>query len=375
MLLEIWNTITTLFFAVINEIIASITHNWFPLSFAIVVVAIMTAYVDPEKLKKTILKKSNVSIWGSVTVGAFTPLCACGTSAVIIAMLTAALPWGPVMAFLTSSPHMSPEGFVMLAGIVNIRFAIALTVASIVIGIGSGYLTVLIEKKTSFLDNQVRFNKKNVPESSCGCAPAPEPTANSCGCSTSIDTPNTPQISVKEEIICCAPQVANSGENASVAYFVPAYELKLIKFIKNIKWKEMGNAIVNIGVKKILLFFSLFIGIGYLINYFVPTEFIAGLFSGQHWYSVPLASFIGFPIYVSGEAAIPLIDALMKGGAGGGSMLAFMITGQGTSAWVIAGLASFLKRKVLGLYVGLILVGGILCGYAYQLYLAIVGTL
>jgi uncharacterized membrane protein YraQ (UPF0718 family) len=61
----------------------------------------------------------------------------------------------------------------------------------------------------------------------------------------------------------------------------------------------------------------------------------------------------------------------MNGGAGEGAMMAFMITGPATSAWVVAGMASFMKKKVIALYVGYVLIGGILIGYSYQAFIAL----
>ena len=51
-------------------------------------------------------------------------------------------------------------------------------------------------------------------------------------------------------------------------------------------------------------------------------------------------------------------------------MMAFMITGPATSAWVIAGITSFMKKRVVGLYVSYIFIGGIIIGYIYQLLIA-----
>ncbi|MCX7774189.1 MAG: permease, partial [Clostridia bacterium] len=142
---------------VMKTVVGSLIHNWFPLLLATVISSIMRTYIDAERLKTTLLNKPKVSILASVAFGAFTPLCACGTMAVIIGMLTTTLPWGPVMAFLTSSPLVSPDGFVMIAGVLNLRIAIELTVASVLIGLGSGFVTHLIEKRTTYLKNQTRF--------------------------------------------------------------------------------------------------------------------------------------------------------------------------------------------------------------------------
>jgi uncharacterized membrane protein YraQ (UPF0718 family) len=50
-------------------------------------------------------------------------------------------------------------------------------------------------------------------------------------------------------------------------------------------------------------------------------------------------------------------------------MLAFIISGSATSAWVIAGLTTFMKKRALGLYVAYILLGSMLAGYLYDLIL------
>jgi uncharacterized membrane protein YraQ (UPF0718 family) len=343
----------------IMEVIGSLIHNWFPLSLAIFIVAIMTVYIEPEKLKQVLLRKNNVSILASVAVGAFTPLCACGTMAVIIGMLTTTLPWGPVMAFLTSSPLMSPNGFIMLAGIINLKFAIALTIASIVIGLGSGYLTTLIEKKTDFLKNQVRFSKK--------------PQIQTCTCADTVPIPE--QVCSDVQLCCAVPTGYNINQSTLTSTFaqVPTMNIDtniFLGFLKKIKWWKIAKTLMNIGVKKILVFYSFFVAIGFLINYFVPTSIIVALFSAKNIFAVPLASLIGLPIYVSTESSIPLIKALMAGGASDGAMLAFMITGAGTSAWVVAGIATFLKKRIISLYVLFLLVGGILLGYLYDLLLA-----
>jgi uncharacterized membrane protein YraQ (UPF0718 family) len=48
-------------------------------------------------------------------------------------------------------------------------------------------------------------------------------------------------------------------------------------------------------------------------------------------------------------------------------MLAFMITGPGTSAGVLAGIATIMKKRALALYAAYLLVGAVLLGYAYEL--------
>ena len=294
--------------------------------------------------------------------------------AVILGMLTTTLPWGPIMAFLTSSPLMSPEGFIMTAGVISLEFAIALTLALSVIGIGSGYVTHFIERKTDFLKNQTRFSKKS-PVQTCGCsaaAPIPEPI-QTCGCSAAAPIPEPVCCEIQ---FCCAGPTGNSLRLSPLTFAGVQEPIKNIGmtisgFLQKIKWREIAEALLNVGVKQILLFYSIFVAVGFLVNYFVPTAFIVALFSAQKFYAVPLAALIGLPLYISGESSLPLIKALMAGGASGGAMLAFVITGAGTSGWVVAGLATFMKRQIISLYILFLLIGSIFSGYLFDLFLMI----
>jgi len=352
--------ISELVIGIIREIVKSLSHNWLPLSLAILVSGIMNVYINQEKLKKALLNKPKISIWASVLLGAFTPLCACGTMGVIIGMLTTSLPWGPVMAFLTSSPLMSPDGFVLLSGIISVKFAIALTIASIVIGLASGCITHLIESKTNFLKNQSRFSDKSAQEK-CGCSTS-APDVSSCGCGNS----NTAKMTYS----CCGVQF----EEKTVKEFcctdiimIPKYVIDFISEVSTkLRFKELLNSIINIGIKQILFFFCIFIAVGFLINHFVPMYYITKLLGSGNPLAVPISALVGLPLYVAGESAVPLIKSLMDGGASGGSMIAFLITGPATSAWVIAGIAVFMKKKIILLYIGFILAGGILSGYLYN---------
>ena len=309
-------------------VLQSLQHNWLVLLITVTVAVLFKTYVNSEKFSSLLIKKKNVSIFGSVALGAFTPFCACGTTAVIIGMLTTTLPWGAIMAFLTSSPLMSPDGFIMISGIIGIRFAIGLTIASLVIGLVSGFITNRIEKRTHFLDNQTRYSDSNkVTEKSCSCSVV------STGC-------------------CQTAPIAKEKT-----------------WLERLKLKELMNEFFNLGIKQILFFFIIFVAVGFLINYFIPSSIINVLFGADNIFAVPLAAFIGLPLYITTESGIPIIQSMIQSGASEGAMLSFMITGSATSAWVIAGLSTFLKKRAISLYVVFIITGGILAGYIYDLIL------
>ncbi|HEX3076670.1 MAG TPA: permease [Lachnospiraceae bacterium] len=301
-------------------VLQTLKNDAAPLLFGIIVAAIINVYIDSDKLKSLLLERKKVSILGSVAFGAFTPLCACGTMAIIVSMLTTVLPWGPIIAFITSSPLMSPDLFVMLSGIISFKFAVVLTVSSILIGCVAGYLSYYLEKHTKFFHNQIRLQAGSNQCSGCQCA--------------------------------C------TQESKSI--------------MERFKTKELLSVIVNVGLKKILLYFSIFAAIGYLINRFVPSEIIMSLFGSNNFFSVPIAALIGVPLYVSDGGAISLIKMLLDSGASGGAILAFMITGPGTSIGAIVGSLTIMKRKAVLFYVGILFVSAIVLGYIYNFLLVFI---
>lgn len=369
---SLWNLLVETIQAVLN----SLAHNWLVLTLAVVTAVILKTYVNTERLNQALLKRKKVSIFVSVLFGAFTPFCACGTTAVIIGMLSTTLPWGPIMAFLTSSPLMSPDGFIMISGVIGLRFAIALTFASLVIGICSGFLTTIIDQKTSFLHNQTRYFENPQP-ASCSCSsttqsiPCDCPTSEasvSCDCPTSQAYTSCGCSTPKASISCaCATNEDITQQNIGAGKRQNA----LSGFISKYKLDKLTSEFINLGLRQILLYFCIFIAVGYLINHFVPTSIISVLFGKSSILAVPLASLIGLPLYITTESAVPIMQSMIQSGAGEGAMLAFIITGSATSAWVIAGLSTFLKKRAIILYVGYILAGGILSGYIYEIITAI----
>ena len=90
-------------------------------------------------------------------VGALSPFCSCGVIPLIAAMLGAGVPLAPVMAFWIASPIMDPEMFILTAAGIGINFAIAKTLATIVMGLLAGF-SVLLVQRYGFLKNPLQAN-------------------------------------------------------------------------------------------------------------------------------------------------------------------------------------------------------------------------
>lgn len=381
----VWNILKDTFL----NVLGSLWHNFPVLVIGMLVAGAMQVYLNTDKMRAWLMRRSSVSIPVTVVLGAFTPLCACGTMAVVLGMMASALSWGAIMAFLTSSPLMSPEGFILISGIISPEFAIALTVSSVVIGLGSGFVAYMLQKKTGYLDNQLRFTGKEAQSTQGTCACASQPVSAdrvrtalvsddaldaSCACTMKSEAPSACCAAISEAPSACCAAICEAPSACCAAIPVDpgGTPVRLNALIRRLQIDKMARIILDIGIKKMLPLFATFAGIGYLINRFIPAEWIRAVFGTQNAIAVPLSAMIGLPLYINGDSSIPLIRSLLQSGVSPGAMLAFLITGPGTSAGVLAGIATIMKKKAIILYTASLLLGSILLGYLYDVVLALI---
>ncbi|HCT30222.1 MAG TPA: hypothetical protein DIW31_05705 [Bacteroidales bacterium] len=354
---------------VLNYLLQTLAANWFILLFGILIAVAISVYVDAEKTRKLFLRRPRFLVLGSVAFGAFTPLCACGTMAVVLSLVSSTIPWGAIMAFLVSSPLMSPDTFVIFSGFMGLKFAAALAASSIIIGLGAGWITHLIERKTKYLDNQLRLNGDSVKKTneSILSSKAESNAANLKAVTLMVDE--------KSASSCCSKSYATQccrEQSVSLGFTESSSLENLSKFIEKIKLKKVMLSFIELGIIKVFPLFMLFVVIAYIVKEYVPTEWVVTLFNGKHFYSVPLATLVGLPMYVSDATVVPLLQVLRDAGASDGAILAYMISGPATSIGVIGGLTVIMKRRAIILYLTIILIGSVLLGYGYDLFLALI---
>jgi uncharacterized protein len=368
------NILKELFLAVLGYLKA----DWLILLIGILIAVSVNVYMDSNKLKKFLEKKAGISIPGAVGIGALTPLCACGTMAVLLSMFITAMPWGPVMAFLISSPLSSPSDYIFETAFFGSRFATGLLIASILLGLIAGFVAHLLEKKTNFFKDQFRLNNSSEVSNCCNesysevassCCSSNRTEAKGC-CSNNDSTLAVKKLRGKEKI-----EIKNSNSLKIIKSKVKENKFednvtskgRISDFVERYKLKKFAYELYNIGVKKILLYFIVFIAIGRIVELFIPKEWIISLFSGNKSYSIPLAATIGLPLYLSDASAIPLLKSFINAGAGEGAVLAFLIAGKATGIPVIAGMSTFMKKRALLFYITFVYVGAIVSGYLYQI--------
>jgi uncharacterized protein len=138
--------------------------------------------------------------------------------------------------------------------------------------------------------------------------------------------------------------------------------------VQQSKTQQFGRALVANG-RRLAGFFLAFAALGYLLIEVIPTQVLTSYLGADSWWSVPLATTLGIPIYLNSDASLPMVASLMHGGMGPGAALAFLMTGAGTSVAAISGMLIIARWKVVTIVVASLWIGAVILGYLAPLWL------
>jgi uncharacterized membrane protein YraQ (UPF0718 family) len=306
--------ITDLMLTALSKVWLTFSHNWPLLLISAIIATAMKLYVDQRKVGAFLKRHQGAGVIGATAVAVTTPLCSCGTTAIVLGMMASMLSWAPIVAFMVSSPLSSPEELFYSASLFGWPFAITFFVASFLLGLLGGVVAYFAEKQ-GWLVNQTRFQATDSPV---------------------VDS-----------------QPAMAGGQAAAPGLL-----------------EFGAEFYRMG-SKLLLMFTAFAFIGYILNGLIPANWVVSLFGNGHVYGVPLAATLGVPLYINTEASLPLVRSFLDLGMSPGATMAFMITGAGTSIGAIMGALTIARWRIIGIVVGTLWLGAVVVGYAYNALLAL----
>ena len=150
---------THIIYQTLLQTVTSFAHNWPYLIISIVISVLLKLYLDADKAAKFLLRHQRAGVLGATAVAVTTPLCSCGTTAVVLGMMASLLPWAPIVAFMVASPLTSPEELVYSAGLFGWHFAWAFFISSILLGLVGGLAGAILEKR-GWLKNQARMAER-----------------------------------------------------------------------------------------------------------------------------------------------------------------------------------------------------------------------
>jgi hypothetical protein len=330
------------------RVLETFSHNWLLLVLSIVISAALKLYVDQDAIARFLRRNTKNSVLMSTGVAVATPLCSCGTTAIVLGMMASTVPWAPIIAFMVASPLTSPQELFYSAGLFGWKFAIAFFVASILLGLAGGVIANFAEAR-GWLANQARMAASKSPALSLGIMAGPAP----------LDLPIIPQPAAEPAQCGCT---SNRMELPIIAQPV------LVAAKPSVTPQMFIQEMWTISLRLLPIFFG-FTFIGYLLNGLIPTAWITSLFGAGHAYSIPLAATLGLPFYINTEASLPLVRAMLDSGMSQGAALAFLITGAGTSLGALGGALTIARWRVIAIVVGTLWLGSILLGFAYNIVL------
>ena len=264
------------------------------LSVLIFSISYIQSFFPPERTKKILGRFHGIGANTlAALLGTVTPFCSCSSIPLFIGFTSAGLPLGVTFSFLISSPLVDLGSLVMLTGSFGSKVALAYVLVGLVLAVLGG---TLIERL--HLENDVEEFIRNAGR---------------------VDL-ESPQMSVRDRLSYAKTQVAST-------------------------------------VRKVAPYVLVGVAIGALIHNFIPQAFVEELLGAEHWYSVPLATLIGIPMYADIFGTIPIAESLFAKGAGLGTVLSFMMGVTALSLPSMVMLRKAVKPRLLAVFFGVVVVG------------------
>jgi uncharacterized membrane protein YraQ (UPF0718 family) len=367
----------------LEQVLVTFQHNWVYLIVSILIAALLKKYVDASQVSTFLMRYRRAGTIAATAAAVGTPLCSCGTTAVLLGMMASQMPWAPIVAFMVASPLTSPQELVYSAGLFGWPFALAFFLASILLGLAGGLSASLLENR-GLLAGQVRFagqagpGGRDVPilrpvessprrKDSSHSFPRRLESAHSVAEPVACSSCATTAVTVLSAEACCPTTIPLAA--------IPVLQGPQTERIASISAAlhpavELLAEMWRTGKRLVPIFFA-FAFVGYFLNALIPSAWVTALFGSGRAYSVPLAATLGLPFYLNTEASLPLVRGLLQAGMSQGAALAFMISGAGTSLGALGGALTIARWRVVGLVVGTLWVGAILFGFGYDLLLGL----
>lgn len=273
------------------------------LSVLIFVISYIQSFFPPERTKKILGRFHGIGANTlAALLGTVTPFCSCSSIPLFIGFTSAGLPLGVTFSFLISSPLVDLGSLVLLTSIFGGKIAIAYVIVGLVLAVLGGSLIERLH-----LENEVEEFIRNAGR---------------------VDI-NSPELSIADRLNYAKDQVLAT-------------------------------------IKKVAPYIFIGVGVGAVIHNFIPQSFVEAVLGGDKWYSVPLATLVGVPMYADIFGTIPVAESLFAKGAGLGTILSFMMAVTALSLPSMIMLRKAVKPKLLAVFFSIATVGIMLIGFLFN---------
>ncbi|MHC1735843.1 MAG: permease [Erysipelotrichaceae bacterium] len=266
----------------------------------IFIVSYIQSYFPPERTRKILGRFKGIGAnILAALLGTITPFCSCSSIPLFIGFTSAGLSIGMTFSFLISSPLVDLASVLLLVSVFNGKIALAYVIVGLVLAVLGG--TFLSKLK---MEDQIEAFVFKPP----------------------LMELDDVVLTRKERIDFAVTQV------------------------KDIFHKVWPYVLIGVGI-------------GALIHNWIPESWILALLGQDKWYSVPLATLVGIPMYADIFGTLPIAEALVAKGVGIGTVLSFMMAVTALSVPSIVMLKNVIKPKLLGMFVLYVSMGIMLIGF------------
>lgn len=274
------------------------------------IMAIIRYYFPIEKLKNLLTSRKwyGIDYLLAAMLGVITPFCSCSSIPLFIGFLNAGVPMGVTFTFLISSPLVNESSLVLFPALFGIKTTIIYNIIGVIVSICGGIFIQKLHLERYVNKDLLKFKS---------------------------------QKDVKLE---------NNEDKIPLK--------KLLLFFYN---DSFGIT------KKIFPYVLLGVGVGALIHGFVPTQIIERYLSIREWWVVPIATFIGIPLYANSVSIIPVIEAFVNKGIPIGTALVFMTATVTLSIPEALILKKAMRWQLLAIFFGITTIGIMLIGFIFNI--------
>lgn len=267
-------------------------------------------YFPMEKVRDLLMKRRwfGLDYLFAALLGVVTPFCSCSSIPLFIGFVGAGIPLGVTFTFLISSPLVNESSLYLFPAMFGMKVTVIYNIVGILIAMIGGFIIQKLGMEKYVKPELLKFKSRKQVEKEHGGVTLP----------------------LKE----------------------------LLKYF----WHD-GMSIT----KNVFPYVVLGVSIGALIHGFVPASLVEKYLAVKSWWSVPLATLLGAPLYANSVSAIPVMEALVQKGVPLGTALAFM-----TAIVTISIPESMILRKVmrwqlLATFFGITLIGIMIMGYIFNI--------
>jgi len=272
--------------------------------------AIVRYYFPMEKVRDILTKRRwfGLDYLFAAALGVITPFCSCSSIPLFIGFLGAGIPLGVTFAFLISSPLVNESSLYLFPAMFGMKVTVLYNIVGMFIAVLGGMLIQKLKVEKYVKPELLKFKSRKEVEKEYGGV----------------------KLSFRE----------------------------LVKYF----WKD-GWTIT----KEVFPYVLLGVGIGALIHGFVPADLVERYLSSRSFWTVPLATLLGSPLYANSVSVIPVMEALIGKGVPMGTALAFMTAIVTISIPQAMILKKVMHWQLLAMFFSVTIVGIIMIGYIFNI--------